>query len=110
MFKRHVDFTRGDDFTSTLITIQERYEFTHAQMMQLRQRLIAVYQTQAVVRTYNRNRRQWELITEAKARTLPDVVTLDKLARAASALLEAEETLERVCTLEPKALLGAAKG
>lgn len=107
--KRRVDFSRGSDFTSILIGIQERYNFSHPQMMQIRQRLIAVYQTQVTVRTYNRNRRQWELISEAAARRTPDVVTLDRLAQAAKTMLEAGSTLDQVCALEPKVLLGAAR-
>lgn len=104
-----VDFSRGDDFTSVLIDLQERYTFTHPQMIQLRQRLIAIYQTQAVVRTYNRNRQQWELITEAKAKATPGVVTLDQLARAVRAQLEAGTTLDQVVALAPETLLEAAK-
>lgn len=107
--KLPVDFSRGDDFTSVLITLQERYTFTHPQMIQLRQRLIAVYQTQAVVRVYNRNRQQWELITEAKAKATPGVVTLDQLARAVRTQLEAGTTLDRVVALAPETLLEAAK-
>lgn len=115
--KLPVDFSRGDDFTSILIDIQERYTFTHPQMIQLRQRLIAVggasaiavYQTQAATRVYNRNRQQWELITEAKAKATPGVVTLDQLARAVRAQLEAGTTLDQVIALAPGALLEATK-
>lgn len=105
MFKKHVNFTLGDDFTSTLIKIQGDFNCTHPQMMALRQRLLLVYKNKNA--TYDRRRKEWRLIAESQQ--VEPIITLDQLARGARALMDAGTTVEQVCALTDAAILEAAK-
>lgn len=105
MFKRPVNFTRGDDFTSILITIQEDFGCTHPQMMALRQRVLLVYKNKNA--TYDRNKKEWRLIAESKQ--MEPIITLDQLARGVRALMDAGMAVDQVCALTDESILEAAK-
>ena len=100
LFKRKLNRGLGDDFTSILITITDRYGLTHVQITALRERLITAYQSQ---QTYDRNRKMW-LVREHE-----QPVTLDMLAAAVRRLLDEGSTLEDVQGMTDEGLLREAR-